>query len=60
MWGPAEGEWAEGGTQDAQGGGKGRLALCLHAVPGWEAGCARRVPGGQTVSYTCVNRGGAG
>lgn len=53
--------WAGGGGGDrgAQG-RKGQLALCLHAVPGWEAGVCPEGPGGRTVSYTCAKWGSTG
>lgn len=43
-----------GGDWGAQG-GEGQLALCLHAVPGWDARCAWKGPVGR-LSVTHVRR----
>lgn len=45
-----------GGRERGAQGRKGQLALCLHAVPGWEAGVRPEGPAGR-LSVTHVRNG---
>lgn len=48
-----EGEWVGGGDTWVPRVGRGQLALCLHAVPEWEAGVRGPLLAGN-LSVTCV------